>query len=77
MKFNCRNVFFLGHEESYNPPPEYLFTEEEKKKWELAKEGGGRLKLPYIPQKYSALRKVPGWSNFIKVGYYFPIYVVV
>lgn len=55
-----------GHEESYNPPPEYLFTEEEKKKWELAKEGGGRLKLPYIPQKYSALRKVPGWSNFIK-----------
>jgi hypothetical protein len=23
-----------GHEESYNPPPEYLPTDEEKKKWE-------------------------------------------
>eukprot|EP00913_Durusdinium_trenchii_P033155 g31038.t1 len=23
-----------GHAESYNPPSEYLFTEEEKKEWE-------------------------------------------
>ena len=56
-----------GHEESYNPPPEYLFSEREKKEWEKATEDGFRRKLPYIPQKYSCLRKVPAWSDFCKV----------
>ena len=23
-----------GHRESYNPPPEYLWTDEERRKWE-------------------------------------------
>merc|ERR1719336_1470875 len=26
-------MYLPGHEESYNPPPEYLFTEKEKKEW--------------------------------------------
>jgi ribosome biogenesis protein ERB1 len=55
-----------GHEESYNPPPEYLFTEKEKKEWERATAEGHRRKLPFIPQKYSALRKVPAWPQFIQ-----------
>ena len=57
-----------GHEESYNPPPEYLFTEREKKEWERATEDGDRRKLPFVPQKYSSLRKVPGYADFIKVS---------
>jgi len=55
-----------GHEESYNPPPEYLFNENEKKNWEKATAEGGRRKLPFIPQKYSSLRKVPAWDQFIR-----------
>ena len=55
-----------GHEESYNPPPEYLFTEKEKKEWERATAEGHRRKLPYVPQKYAALRKVPAWQTFIQ-----------
>lgn len=53
-----------GHEESYNPPPEYLPTDEERSAWEA-------LDLEDRPQnflskKYDALRKVPGYSNFIQ-----------
>jgi len=55
-----------GHEESYNPPPEYLFTENERKQWERAKEDGEWKKLPFIPQKYSCLRKVPAYRDFIR-----------
>lgn len=53
-----------GHEESYNPPPEYLFTKEEEEKWKN-QEPEDR-KLNFIPQKYSSLRAVPAYGNFIK-----------
>ena len=59
-------MFLPGHEESYNPPPEYLFSDKEKRDWERATAEGDKRKLPFIPQKYSALRKVPAWSNFIR-----------
>ncbi|KIK65479.1 hypothetical protein GYMLUDRAFT_159016 [Collybiopsis luxurians FD-317 M1] len=50
--------------ESYNPPEEYLPTEEEKKQWEETDpEDRDR---DYLPQKYSALRLVPGYDRFIK-----------
>ena len=55
-----------GHEESYNPPPEYLFTEKEKEEWHRATEEGDRRKLPFVPQKYGSLRKVPQYDNFIQ-----------
>merc|ERR1719464_2528797 len=55
-----------GHEESYNPPPEYLFTDKEKKEWNRANEEGDRKKLPFIPEKYSCLRKVPQYDRFIQ-----------
>ncbi|ORY66256.1 NUC169 domain-containing protein [Pseudomassariella vexata] len=53
-----------GYDQSYNPPPEYLPTEDEKKAWnetepeERAKE--------YLPEKYDALRRVPGYDQFVK-----------
>jgi len=59
-------MFLPGHEESYNPPPEYLFTEKEKKEWERATAEGHKRKLPFIPQKFASLRQVPAWDNFIR-----------
>jgi ribosome biogenesis protein ERB1 len=52
------------HSESYNPPPEYLPTEEERKEWEATdKEDRER---DYLPKKYSALRLVPAYDQFIQ-----------
>ncbi|RCN45632.1 BOP1NT domain protein [Ancylostoma caninum] len=51
------------HAESYNPPEEYLFDEEEKKKWEEAEPEDRRIQ--FVPQKYDALRKVPQYDKFI------------
>ena len=53
-----------GHAESYNPPVEYLLTEEEKEQY-AAMDPSDR---PYNfePQKFSCLRHVPGYANFIQ-----------
>lgn len=45
------------HAESYNPPDEYLFDDEEKKKWIEADEEDRQ--NTFIPTKLDALRKVP------------------
>lgn len=50
--------------ESYNPPEEYLPTEEEKKQWEETEPEDRE--RDYLPQKHSALRLVPGYGRFIK-----------
>ncbi|KAF8665761.1 hypothetical protein AX16_000209 [Volvariella volvacea WC 439] len=50
--------------ESYNPPAEYLPTEEERKKWEEADPEDRE--QDYLPQKYTALRLVPAYDRFIK-----------
>ncbi|KAJ4472272.1 NUC169 domain-containing protein [Lentinula aciculospora] len=50
--------------ESYNPPEEYLPAEEEKKQWEETDPEDRE--RDYLPQKYSALRLVPGYDRFIK-----------
>lgn len=52
------------NEESYNPPEEYLLTEEEKKEW-LEQNPLDR-ERNFIPQKYSSLRKVPGYQENIR-----------
>ncbi|TFY65102.1 hypothetical protein EVJ58_g2197 [Rhodofomes roseus] len=50
--------------ESYNPPEEYLPTEEERKQWEETdKEDRER---DFMPQKYGALRLVPAYDQFIQ-----------
>ncbi|KAK3995380.1 putative cytosolic ribosome biogenesis protein [Cladorrhinum sp. PSN332] len=53
-----------GYEMSYNPPEEYLPTQEEREEWEKT-DPEERLK-EYLPTKYNALRKVPGWGELVK-----------
>lgn len=53
-----------GYDMSYNPPPEYLPTEEERQAWENT-DPEERLK-EYLPKKFDALRKVPGYDMFVK-----------
>lgn len=52
-----------GHEESYNPPKEYVPTEEEKAGYELLPEED---RPKYIPQSFDCLRHVPLYDKFIK-----------
>ncbi|KAI6217676.1 Ribosome biogenesis protein BOP1-like protein [Aphelenchoides fujianensis] len=52
------------HAESYNPPAEYLLTETERKKREEVEEEEYR--VPFVPQKYDALRKVPFYERFYR-----------
>ena len=58
-------IFNTGHAESYNPPPEYLMTDKEKERWEEAADEPWKRKLNFVPEKYSSLRKVPAFKNFI------------
>eukprot|EP01022_Parablepharisma_sp_SALTPOND_P036115 TRINITY_DN976_c0_g1_i1.p1 TRINITY_DN976_c0_g1~~TRINITY_DN976_c0_g1_i1.p1 ORF type:complete len:1142 (+),score=102.52 TRINITY_DN976_c0_g1_i1:9391-12816(+) len=51
------------HSESYNPPPEYLFDENELKEWEQADESERRLN--YVPQQYSALRRIQPYDRLV------------
>ncbi|RYP23370.1 hypothetical protein DL767_008824 [Monosporascus sp. MG133] len=53
-----------GYGESYNPPPEYLPTEDEKKKWEET--DPEEREKEYLPQKYDSLRRTPAYGNFVK-----------
>ncbi|KAL4265650.1 Ribosome biogenesis protein ERB1 [Pleurotus pulmonarius] len=50
--------------ESYNPPEEYLPTDAERAEWQ-ATDPEDR-ERDYLPQKYSSLRLVPGYDQFIK-----------
>ncbi|KAH7035281.1 eukaryotic ribosome biogenesis protein [Microdochium trichocladiopsis] len=53
-----------GYDLSYNPPPEYLPDEEERKKWEeMDPEERDK---EYLPQKYDSLRKTPAYDSFVK-----------
>eukprot|EP00605_Chrysophyceae_sp_TOSAG23-4_P000148 GSChrysophyteH1.ASY1.ANO1.171.1 assembled CDS len=53
-----------GHAESYNPPPEYLLSEEEMKE-ELERDIEDR-KYNFIPKKHDCLRHVAGYENFVR-----------
>ncbi|KAG7501296.1 ribosome biogenesis protein BOP1 [Solea senegalensis] len=52
-----------GHQESYNPPPEYLLTEEELAVWE--QQDPSDRKFPFVPTRFSNLRQVPAYQRFI------------
>lgn len=64
MRVPAPKVALPKHDESYNPPPEYLPTEEEAAKWE-ATDPEDRV-TNYLPKKHEALRHVPLYENFIK-----------
>lgn len=53
-----------GHAESYNPPPEYLLSEKERKDFEDM----DPTERPYnfIPKQHSCLRHVEGYKDLIK-----------
>lgn len=53
-----------GHAESYNPPEEYLPTEEEAKAWQDLP--AAERTINYLPQKFGSLRTVPTYKNFQK-----------
>lgn len=53
-----------GHEESYNPPKEYLLSKEEENAAELEAEEND-LPPPFIPKAFDALRKVPAYERYI------------
>ncbi|OBA14117.1 uncharacterized protein OGAPODRAFT_102036 [Ogataea polymorpha] len=52
------------NQESYNPPEEYLLSEEERKRWEET--DPSERELNFLPQKYGALRKVPGYQESVR-----------
>ncbi|KAL3697695.1 hypothetical protein R1sor_011771 [Riccia sorocarpa] len=52
-----------GHDESYNPPEEYIPTQEEINSYQLMYEED---RPKFIPQKFDSLRKVPAYADFIK-----------
>ncbi|GEQ69278.1 hypothetical protein JCM33374_g2949 [Metschnikowia sp. JCM 33374] len=64
MNLRAPKVAPPTNEESYNPPEEYLFDEEEKEQW-LQTEPSER-ETAFIPAKYSALRKVPGYQESVR-----------
>ncbi|KAH8697036.1 putative ribosome biogenesis protein Erb1 [Talaromyces proteolyticus] len=53
-----------GYEESYHPPPEYIPDKKERKSWEETEEEDRE--TDFLPTDYAALRKVPGYENFVK-----------
>ncbi|EDV27649.1 uncharacterized protein TRIADDRAFT_20780, partial [Trichoplax adhaerens] len=53
-----------SHEESYNPPPEYLPNEKEIQAW-IEKDPEDRA-LNFLPKKYQNLRTVPAYNKFIQ-----------
>lgn len=52
------------NEESYNPPAEYLPTEEEIKEWENTEYS--ERERNFVPKKYDSLRKVPGYTESVR-----------
>lgn len=52
------------HDESYNPPEEYLPDEDEIKEWNEMDEQ--EREKNYLPKKYKSLRQVPAYNQFIQ-----------
>ncbi|OBA21505.1 BOP1NT-domain-containing protein [Metschnikowia bicuspidata var. bicuspidata NRRL YB-4993] len=52
------------HDESYNPPAEYLFDDAEKQQWEAAAPADRG--STFVPQQYLALRKVPAYPDAVR-----------
>ncbi|OLL23371.1 Ribosome biogenesis protein ERB1 [Neolecta irregularis DAH-3] len=63
MHIPAPKLLLPTHDESYNPPAEYLPTEEKRLAWkEMDPEDREQ---DYLPQKYSSLRLVPGYVPFL------------
>lgn len=53
-----------GHAESYNPPPEYLLTADDVKKWESQTDE--EREQFFLPQRFPSLRNVPFYKNTVR-----------
>ncbi|GAA5820298.1 hypothetical protein JCM11251_005563 [Rhodosporidiobolus azoricus] len=53
-----------GHNESYNPPEEYLWNKEEEKEFDELEKDEKKGKV--VPRKFAALRNVPAYSEFVQ-----------
>jgi len=53
-----------GHNESYNPPGEYLPTDEERAEWEAM--DPDEREQRWLPTKFKSLREVPLYQDFIR-----------
>ncbi len=70
MHFPAPKLAPPTHAESYNPPPEYLLTDEEKAALkQLADDGDEDGDPKFIPEKYASLRQVPAYSRFVNERY--------
>jgi len=56
-----------GHAASYNPPPEYLLTPEERATWEATPPS--QRPLAFVPQRYGALRAVPLYAGGVREAF--------
>lgn len=64
MRVPAPKVPLPKHDESYNPPAEYLPSKEEREQWEnTAPEDRAQ---NYLPEKLDALRHVPAYPEFIR-----------
>ncbi|XP_060915566.1 ribosome biogenesis protein bop1 isoform X2 [Labrus mixtus] len=63
MHLPAPKIRLPGHHESYNPPPEYMFTDEERALWE--QQDPIDRKFPFVPRSFSSLRHVPAFPRFI------------
>lgn len=52
------------HEESYNPPEEYLLDDKEREEWENA--DPSERERNFLPKKFASLRQVPGYSEAVR-----------
>jgi len=55
-----------GHVESYNPPPEYTFSQKDIDHWMKLKDTPYKRKFPFIPKTFSCLRSVPSYDRFAR-----------
>lgn len=53
-----------GHAESYNPPPEYLLTADDVRKWDSQTDE--EREQFFLPQRFSSLRAVPFYQNTVR-----------
>ncbi|MES1913298.1 MAG: hypothetical protein MHM6MM_005497 [Cercozoa sp. M6MM] len=54
------------HAESYNPPAEYLLTEEEEQAWHQATVDDDDREHNFLPQQFDSVRHVPHYADGIK-----------
>ncbi|XP_028762851.1 ribosome biogenesis protein BOP1 homolog [Neltuma alba] len=52
-----------GHEESYNPPLEYIPTQEEINSYQLMDEED---RPKFIPKRFTSLRSIPAYENYVQ-----------